>query len=382
MSARSRIATLAAIASLVVVTGLPTIAGAAPAGKAPSGGTPARPSASPSKAVPALERNSRLDLNHIMRSSRPVEVPNIPGRPEVVGPPAGTEVGRPDGPEIVVGGTLPAEGSASAESSTSTATLSSGPVATTSATQNGAWTGSLSTNPNRQIGKLYFDTQPGVGERWNHCTATVVTADNKSTLVTAGHCVYNPDPDKNGLVESNGYWFENFVFCPGYEYGCKLGQWRYRQVATTSRWFYGTSGRYDIRDDVAVVLLNRNTSSQLVQNVTGSQGIAFNRSTGLTRHSFGYPGADTRWPAYSYNGEDLIYARGVDTWDTAIPGTMWMNNTMTGGASGGPWLIDVGSAWLGVVNSVNSHKPYGGAWMSGAYFDKAEADLWTYWKTR
>ena len=61
---------------------------------------------------------------------------------------------------------------------------------------------------------------------------------------------------------------------------------------------------------------------------------------------------------------------------------MWMSNTMTGGASGGPWITWPQSSWLGYVNSVNSHKVWGGEWMNGPYFGNAEMSLFNYYKSR
>jgi hypothetical protein len=263
-------------------------------------------------------------------------------------------------------------------STTSPTTLS---IAATS--QNGPWQGAYSKNPNRQVGKLYFDITPGPGVTWRHCTATAINSENKSLVLTAGHCVYKPDPDENGRVEGNGFWVEQVQFCPGYESGCRLGIWPARQLSTTNTWFsgYGTNHRYDFRDDVAVVLVKPNSSGYLV-NVVGGQGISFNKATGLQRHSFGYPLSDYRWPQYTYTGEDLIYCPGRDASDGNYPGTMYISCTMTGGASGGPWLTTPNTSWIGYVNSVNSHKPYGGGYMSGPYFGSAESNLFQYWRNR
>jgi hypothetical protein len=328
------------------------------------------PSKTPTQAE---ERNLRdTSIERIVREAKPLRMPEDPvssGRRH--GPPSSGERQGPDGPAVEVKGTLGSDPGAVAATVT---------TATAAATQNGLWRGAYNSNPNRQIGKLFFDVIPGPGVRWSHCTATVVTASNKSTVVTAGHCVFNPDPDKNGIIEGNGYWYENIRFCPGYEYKCKLGTWTYRRASTTNGWFYGVNHRYNYSDDVAIVLLKRDSAGRYVQNVTGSQGIIFNRSTGLRRHAFGYPAADYRWPEYSYNGQDLVYAVGYDTNDTTIPGTMWMRSTMTGGASGGPWITSPNSSWLGYVNSVNSHKPYGGAFMNGPYFGNAEAQLYIAWR--
>jgi len=277
----------------------------------------------------------------------------------------------PDGPELSIYGVAPSSLAVSSTASFST-------LATTATTQNGPWTGSYSTNPNRQIGKLYFWT----GSRWSHCTATAVNSENKSLIVTAGHCVYNPDPDNNGRVDGNGSWYTSVQFCPGYESGCKLGVWYARNLYTTNSWFYGsgTSKSYDWSDDLAVVLVSSNPTQGRLVDAVGGHGITFNRPTALMRHAFGYPITDSRWPSYTYSGEDLIYCPGNDTSDGY--GHLKLACTMTGGASGGPWIIDPASSWLGLVNSVNSHKAWGGSYMGGPYFGTAESDLFNYARTR
>lgn len=269
-----------------------------------------------------------------------------------------------DGPELSFKGAF---------ASASGATRSTFAVA-----QNGAWPGSYSSNPNRQTGKLYFWT----GTRWSHCSATAINSENKSLVLTAGHCVYNPDPDQNGRVDGNGSWYTNLQFCPGHEFGCKLGVWHARNIYTTNSWFYGSGAAksYDWSDDVAVVLMSSHPTSGLLVNAVGGQGITFNLSTGRTRYALGYPLNDTRWPEYSYSGEDLMYCQGVDAYDGY--GHLKLGCTMTGGASGGPWITSPGSNWIGYVNSVNSHKPWGGAYMGGPYFGTAESDLFQYARSR
>lgn len=353
---------LAALA--VTVTGAAVLSSMAPAVAAPATG------AGVSRTVSAAELSvfDRMSAEQISRIARPHELPVAPAQ-RTPGEQAG-----PDGPTQRYEGTLPRGGAAAPTGR---------PPVTDAAAQNGLWPYSYNSNPNLQVGKLYFDRQPGVGVNWGHCSATVVTSANRSTLITAGHCVYNPDPDQNGVVSGNGYWHESLYFCPGYEYGCQLGIWYARQLATTNSWFYGygSARSYDFRDDVAVVLVSPNSSGYVVDRV-GAQGITFNAGTRLNRTALGYPAADHRFPEYSYNGEDLIWCGGRDTNDTYYVGTMWLPCTMTGGSSGGPWLINANAQWLGYVNSVNSHKPYGGLYMNGPYFDSAESSLYSYWRTR
>ena len=217
---------------------------------------------------------------------------------------------------------------------------------------------------------------------WSQCSATVITAANKSTVITAGHCVYNPDPDNNGVVTGNGYSMTNMTFCPGYEYKCTLGKWTVTKTYTTSKWFYGAGAghAYDWSDDVAMLVI-KPLNGYKIQDWGSARWES--RSTraadNLTRTAFGYPAADSRWPEYKYDGEDLMYCQGTDTYFSAA-GVLRIPCTMTGGASGGPWLSWVNANWLGYVNSVNSHKAWGGPTMGGPYFGTAEQALYNYVK--
>jgi hypothetical protein len=327
----------------------------------------------PSKTVPTQERRlaKSTPIQEIKREADPLQTPRVlhPSTPEPEGP---------DGPRLKVPGTAP-----SAARDAAGVAAAPAPAA---AAQNGLWAGTFGTNPNRQVGKLYFDVQRGPGVTWSHCSATAVNSENKSMVVTAGHCVYNPDPDKDGdgrgdgIVEGDGFWYENVQFCPGYEYGCRLGIWYARQMYTTNSWFYGTGTprRYDWSDDMAIVLVSPNPQGYLV-NAQGGHGITFNGSTGLDRHAFGYPASDRRFPAYAYNGEDLVYCPGRDSYDGA--GHVGIGCTMTGGASGGPWLHSPNAGWLGTLNGVNSHK-VSAQTMSSPYFGSAESDLFQYARAR
>ena len=330
----------------------------------------------PSKAVTQHERATMnaAGVDDVVRHAPPLPVPRH--EPVIYGPsPAGAA--EPEGPElrvdgVAVGSAVSGLGSASGSAPTATST-----------SQNGPWPGAYSEAPNRQIGVLVADSAPGPAVSLFVCSATVINSENKSTVLTAGHCVYNPDPDGNGLVEGNGYWHESFRFCPGYEYGCKLGKWNYREASTTASWYFGHHGTrlFDRRDDVGLLVMEPNENGNIV-DIVGGQGIAFNARKGLYRHAFGYPYTDARWPQYSYDGLDAIYCPGKDSPQLERPGTISIPCTMTAGASGGPWLTNPNASWLGHVNSVNSFKPHGGARVAGPYFGNAERDLFQYWRAR
>jgi hypothetical protein len=321
----------------------------------------------PSKHVTGAEerRAESIPMETIVREAEPLPSPRVDELPS-----AGAASERRRGPRVSVPGTAPR--SASSASARRKAARRKRKL---KVRQNGPWGGAFNANPNLQIGKLFFDVQPGPGERWSVCSGTAVNSENRSLVVTAGHCIYDPDPDGDNVVQGNGYWFENVKFCPGYENGCNLGVWTARSLGTTNKWFYGNGGRYDWSDDMGVVLVNPNESGYLVDRV-GGQGITFNDYVGLDRSAFGYPEADSRWPRYRYNGQDLIYCGGRDQYAS---GRMIIGCTMTGGASGGPWLSSFDSSGLGYLNGVNSHKPgsrsVSATVVGSPYFGDAEAGL-------
>ena len=234
------------------------------------------------------------------------------------------------------------------------------------------WPYSYSSNPNRQIGKIWFDVKQGAGTDWRSCSGTAINSGNKSMVMTAGHCVFSPDPDGNGRIETNRYWHEGVQFCPGYEYGCKLGTYYARKLYTTSSWFSGVSGRYNFKDDVGIILVNPRNGVKLVDAV-GAQGSTYNQPVSQYRRAFGYPVFDNRWPARTWR-DDMYFCDATDSYNS-LYGAVTMACTMTGGSSGGPWIIKADSSWRGLVNSVNSHK-LSETTMSGPYFDNTEYSLW------
>lgn len=312
----------------------------------------------PSRQVPAAEQRAvkRLDHKRIAGQSEPLALPTprpLPAR-------ATAPLSGVDGPAVTVRGTKPS--TAISLRSTSTVTTSRAATDVTGT----LWPGVATANPNRQVGKLYFDTDPSpTRTAWNHCTATAINSENRSTVLTAGHCVWDI---------TNRRWYTQLWFYPGYENGARLGAWQVRQMSTTSNYYnYGTSA-----DDMAVVVVNRDSAGVPLVNRVGGQGIAFNQPVGVMRTSLGYPKTDSRWPGWTSAGEDLYYCQGRDTYYSSgsLAGQMVLSCRMTGGASGGPWLSNVPSTWLGTVTSVNSNKGWvgsqGAPWMFGPYMGAQE----------
>ncbi len=288
------------------------------------------------RVVPASEQRLVANLDHaaIARVAKPALLP----RAATTATPT-VRAEQSDGPTLTVAPTSAprVDGAASA--------ARVGSLAAAARVDGLLWPGGSSANPNRQVGKLYFDVDPSAARDWRHCTATVINSENKSLLLTAGHCVFSPGTRQ---------WNTDLWFYPGYENGKNLGAWPVRQIATTNNWF----NRQAWADDMAIALVSRDSAGGAIANRLGGHGIAFNGNVNVTRTAFGYPVTDPRFPGFTASGEDLYYCQGVDTYYSsgAYTGQMSLPCRMTGGASGGPWLSNVRSDWLGTVTSVNSNK--------------------------
>ncbi|WP_405059720.1 hypothetical protein OG474_44300 [Kribbella sp. NBC_01505] len=214
----------------------------------------------------------------------------------------------------------------------------------------GAWTSGgkiVSTE-----GRVFF-TYTG---RTASCSGTAVTSGNKSTVVTAGHC-----------VKLDGAFHTNWVFVPAYNNGATpYGTWTAKKTYATPQWVASE----DINYDVGAAVVNPLSGASLT-DVVGGQGIAFNQARGQNMYAFGYPAAAP------YDGTKLVYCSGK-VFNAFISDGIGMTCDMTGGASGGGWFLQFSeSTGVGIVNSVNSYKinliP---TWMFGPYFGADAQNLY------
>jgi V8-like Glu-specific endopeptidase len=187
--------------------------------------------------------------------------------------------------------------------------------------------------PNRVHGKVFF-TKPGQGNFV--CSGTVVDGVNDSTVVTAGHC-----------LNDNGVWATNFAFVPGYRDGqAPFGVWAASSLYAAQPWVSSENLRYDF----GVAVIARNTGGVELEDAVGARGIAFNQPAQQFYRSHGYPAA------FPFNGSKL-WACESDfgffdhPWPNSGPATMAIGCNMTGGSSGGGWVIDDHN-----VVSLNSYK--------------------------
>jgi hypothetical protein len=183
------------------------------------------------------------------------------------------------------------------------------------------------TTYNPAHGKVFF-TDGGVNYV---CSGTALTSGNESVVWTAGHCVN----------EGPGAFATNWAFVPAYRDGsAPYGTWTARSLLTTSAW--GNQG--DISYDLGAAVMSTSAGSTLNARV-GGWGIAFNYDRNQFYSSFGYPAAPP------FNGERLwVCESQLATSDASTsPQTMGIGCDMTGGSSGGGWVV--GDS----VYSVNSY---------------------------
>jgi V8-like Glu-specific endopeptidase len=198
----------------------------------------------------------------------------------------------------------------------------------------------------KSTGRIFFTTAQG---RNSSCSGSAVTSANKSVVITAGHC-----------VKLNGAFHTNWVFVPGYDKGARpFGTWAATRLVTTPQW----NAREDVNFDVAAAVVAPLEGRTLV-DVVGGQGVAFNQQRRQQMYAFGYPAAAP------YDGSRLVYCSGRAFDDYLLSNDLGLTCNMTGGSSGGPWMLNFSeSTGLGTVNSVNSFKyNFAPNWMFGPYF--------------
>jgi hypothetical protein len=195
--------------------------------------------------------------------------------------------------------------------------------------------------PRRVHGKVFLT----LGGEDYACSGTVVNSFSHTVVWTAAHCV-------NGADIGLGF-AENWMFVPGYRDGQRpYGTWTASKLLAPSQWRDAANVRYDI----GAALLARDGEGRGIEDVVGSQGIAFNQSRNQNFEALGYPAGDML-PLLppNFDGERLWSCRSPRTANDnpsggAGPQTMEIECDMTAGSSGGSWVIRDA-----FVNSVTSY---------------------------
>ena len=235
--------------------------------------------------------------------------------------------------------------------------LAPGRSAVPAASTGAPWTGGGAVV--RTTGKVFFSL--GVDDYV--CSGSAVDAPDRSTVLTAGHCVVDPEVGVDAT---------NWVFVPAYADGrAPYGLFPATHLATTDGW--RTQQDFDV--DLAFADVARNAAGRLLQDAVGAQPIAFSAPRGRPAAAFGYPAAPP------WTGERLVACSGAVRADTTpSPSTdQGLACTMTGGSSGGPWLSGFDRrTGTGTVTSLTSFS-YSDApgVLYGPYLGDVARDLYT-----
>ncbi|MBO8189051.1 trypsin-like serine peptidase [Streptomyces spirodelae] len=223
-------------------------------------------------------------------------------------------------------------------------------------------------------GKVFMDTPEGPMV----CSGTVVKDPRhpgKSNLVaTAGHCVHSG---------RSGGWLRNITFIPAFndkgrsmpavnsappQEVAPYGEWWVKWAQTSNYWIQkgAKSGGGGSQQDFAVLRVEPvNKSGKSLEETVGNAVKVNFRAPSSSRirgvSNYGYPAAAPFDGARMYSCTDRP---GALTIDPSQPALYRIGCTMTGGSSGGAWLIK-GKGGKPELISVNSIGPHPATWLAG-----------------
>lgn len=349
-----RLIALALLAALVLTQGVGVIAApGAPAAPVPAQDPDPATTTVQGDVVSAPARETVSDVDAYWTPERMAAA--VPMLPELEGPPpeAGAMVGPQAGTPHM---SPPSGGGRELAGGVGAQSASINPLATwyTYAPPYDSYEefGKTKKYPLSTIGKLFF-TQYGI----NYVCSGAVVWDN--VVYTAGHCVHAGD-------NSGGGWSYNVKFVPAYKNGdAPLGSWKGLSLTTTFSWFASSDFRYDL----GAIAIKPKSGVDIGDSV-GWLGFWTDYGYPVHWNAYGYPAA------FPFDGQVMWTCQAsTSTEDTSMgtPYTVGMGCNMTGGSSGGPWIL-YHSKYGGWVNGVNSYKYTGfDEQMFSPYFG---ADAW------
>nr|BBH85649.1 peptidase [Thermosporothrix sp. COM3] len=195
--------------------------------------------------------------------------------------------------------------------------------------------GAYDSYPYSTIGKVFF-TDP-VSKTDYVCSGTSLSSRNGSIVDTAGHCVIEGGSGNNFYV--------NWVFCPQYLDGyCPRGVWPARQLHTTGQW----ANNADFSRDIGFAVVATNNGMTLNQAVGGVR-LATDLPAEQNFRALGYPQEPPFTGQRMYQCTSPATVRDTN----GSPQPIGINCDMTGGSSGGGWLIRGRGSWY-----LNGHTSY------------------------
>jgi V8-like Glu-specific endopeptidase len=166
------------------------------------------------------------------------------------------------------------------------------------------------------IGALFFNSGSGS----HYCTASVVRTQKRNMLLTAAHCLYNPDTHA---------WHRNIVFVPRYSAGHRpYGTWPVWLMVADKRWIEHGDPDMDVAFAAVQVMRGRR-----IADVVGANQLQINPGYTSRVVVAGYP-AKENYPAdrpIGCAGWTARQSRSQLRFDC---------HGFYGGTSGSPWLSD------------------------------------------
>ncbi len=190
----------------------------------------------------------------------------------------------------------------------------------------------------RTTGKLFFSS----GLLDYVCSAASIKTRKRNQVITAGHCVHEGD---------GGAWFDNFVFVPRYRNGdAPLGKWVGNGAWAFNGWINNGSFKYD----QAIIQFKKKNGRKLVNRIGGNE---VKVDQGVRHRGVRIWG----WPAEApYDGETPHRCDGK-TNRLGGSGDAKMSCDMTGGSSGGPWMLKKNrTTHTGLIFAVTSRRTLDG----------------------
>jgi V8-like Glu-specific endopeptidase len=209
-------------------------------------------------------------------------------------------------------------------------------------------------------GKVFFTRDGG---NWV-CSGTIVNTPAGNEVWTAGHCIHG---GRGGTLASN------WAFVPAYNGDAAnprpLGTWTATSLWTMTAWINDSN----FAEDMGVAVMGTQGGQHILR--FGGQGLWVNVSTNQFMNAFGYP------QEAPFTGTRL---KQCAAWSVQEFPTVWTQTikitpcNFTGGASGGPWLINYDGQW-GLVNGINSRADRA-TWVASPYFDDTALTLYNFTK--
>ncbi|MER5628668.1 hypothetical protein ABT061_47410 [Streptosporangium sp. NPDC002544] len=207
------------------------------------------------------------------------------------------------------------------------------------------------------VGAIYLVTADG---GLVYCSASAVGGHARNVIATAAHCLHGGPG--GGFIRSAQY-------IPYYNYGPspEYGVWTIDTIHVHQKWINTGDDFYDF---AFATVAPRGDGARL-GDVTGYNGMSFNRSGSYIAALWGYPGIPPSNAEWQYNCTDIAYNGPM------VPGFHYSINCSTlahGGSSGGPWIYDYQQErrW-GYVSSVITHGVPGKSIYGPALGDEARA---------